>query len=182
MEGTNITNELFSDLREQYLESVTLTECTFIGTNASGAKLIDCVFEQSTLSLVKLDGAVVQAKFVASKIEGINFFTAKRSLLYLSFENCLIRYSSFAELKLKEAKFTGCTLQDVDFSDADLTQADFSNSSFTNCVFRNTNLSKADFRGARGYSIDPTGNKVKGARFDIPEVLGLLDAFEINLS
>ena len=178
---TNIANETLTDLRENDLESVTLTGCTLIDTNASGAKLIDCIFEQSTLSSVKLDGSVIQAKFVTSKIEGINFFTAKRSLLYLSFENCLIRYSSFAELKLKETKFTGCTLQDIDFSDADLTQADFSNSTFQNCVFRNTNLSKADFRGARGYSIDPRGNKVKGGRFDIPEVLGLLDAFEIEL-
>ena len=175
----NFTKDTLLDLHAQDLEDTTFTACTLIGTDARDAKLIDCIFEGSTLSSVKIDGAVVQASFIHSKIEGINFFTAKRELLTLSFENCLIRYSSFAELKLRETKFTGCTLQHVDFADADLTEVDFSNSSFENCAFRNTNLTKADFRGARGYSIDPRSNKLKEAHFDVPEVLGLLDAFDI---
>ncbi len=175
------TTETLESLYAQEIEGATLEGCTLIATDARNAKLIDCTFEACTLSSVKIDGAVLQVKFIASKIEGINFFTAKRELLSLEFENCLIRYSSFAELKLKETKFTGCTLQHVDFADADLTQADFTNSSFEHCAFRNTNLTKADFRGARGYSIDPRLNKLKGAHFDLPEVLGLLDAFDIEI-
>jgi fluoroquinolone resistance protein len=132
---TRFANEIFHDLREKDYESAIFSSCSLIGTDARDAKLVDCIFEQSTLSSLNVDGAVIQAKFVASKVEGINFFTAKRSLLSLSFENCLIRYSSFAELKLKEMKITGCTLQHVDFADADLTQADLSNSSFEHCAF-----------------------------------------------
>ncbi|MFI5201366.1 MAG: pentapeptide repeat-containing protein, partial [Candidatus Kapaibacterium sp.] len=127
------------------------------------------------------DGAVIQAKFINSKIEGINFFTAKRSLLSLSFDACLIRHSSFAELKLPKIKFTRCEFHNVDFSDADLSGADFSNSSFDECVFRNTNLSKADFRFASGYFIDPTQNKIRGAKFSSPDVLSLLASFEIEI-
>ena len=175
------TKEAFDDLRIQEFDGDTFIDCTFLATDARDSKMIDCTFERSALSSVKLDGAVLQSRFVASKIEGINFFTAKRELLSLEFENCLIRYSSFAELKLKETKFTGCTLQNVDFADADLTSVDFTNCSFEDCAFRNTNLTKADFRGARGYSIDPRLNKLKKAHFDLPDVLGLLDSFNIEI-
>lgn len=171
----------FEEVAGHEFESVSFIRCTFFSSDAREAKFIDCTFESSSLSSVKLDGAVVQARFVNSKIEGINFFTAKRELLSLSFERCLIRYSSFAELKLKEIQFKECTLYQIDFADADLTQADFADSTFEDCTFRNTNLAKANFRGARGYSIDPRLNKVKGAHFDLPEVLGLLDSLEIKI-
>jgi uncharacterized protein YjbI with pentapeptide repeats len=171
----------FSDIRGQEFEDVEFERCEFIGSNAREAKFIDCIFRGCALSSVKFDGAVLQTHFVNSKIEGINFFTAKREVLSLSFEGCLIRYSSFAELKLKEIQFTNCTLDQVDFADTDLTQATFEGSTFNNCTFRNTNLTKAVFSGARGYSIDPRINKVKGAHFELPEVLGLLDSFDVHI-
>jgi fluoroquinolone resistance protein len=175
----NFTKKEISDLHDRTLEGATFSQCTLIETNCRDAKFIDCTFQNSALSSVKIDGAVLQGQFTECKIEGINFFTAKRELLSVGFERCLIRYSSFAELKLKKVQFTGCTLINVDFADADLSEADFSNSSFEDCVFRNTNLTKADFRGATGYAIDPAFNKVKGAIFNVPEVLGLLSSFGI---
>jgi uncharacterized protein YjbI with pentapeptide repeats len=166
-------------LSDTEFEGVTFRNETAIALDLHGRKFIDCTFELSQLSSVKIQGAVIQAKFIESKIEGINFFTAKRAILSLSFDRCLIRHSSFAELKMLKVKFIRCTLQNVDFSDADLTSADFTNTTFENCVFRNTNLTKADFRCASGYYIDPTLNKLKGARFSSPDVLSLLSAFDI---
>jgi fluoroquinolone resistance protein len=160
-------------------EGITFQGESAIDLDLSNQKFIDCVFERCQLSSVKIQNSVIQATFRDSKIEGINFFTAKRSLLSLEFKNCLIRHSSFAELKLLKIKFTGCELHNIDFSDADLSSADFTNATFDNCVFRNTNLTKADFRYATGYYIDPTLNKVKGAWFSSPDVLGLLSAFDI---
>ena len=162
-------------------EVITIRNEIAIGLDLRDRKFIDCIFENCQLSSVKLDGAVLQAFFKNCMLEGINFFTAKRSLLSLAFESCLVRHSSFAELKLHNAKFTRCDFRNVDFSDADLTGADFSNSTFEDCVFRNTNLSKADFRGASGYFIDPTQNKIRGAHFSAPEVLNLLAPFEIEI-
>jgi fluoroquinolone resistance protein len=160
-------------------EGVTFQGEAAINIDLSNRKLIDCIFERCQLSSVKIQGAVIQAAFNRSKLEGINFFTAKRPLLSLSFHECLIRHSSFAELKLHGIKITGCELQNVDFSDANLSSADFTNTTFDNCVFRNTNLTKANFQYATGYYIDPTLNKVKGARFSSPEVLNLLAGFDI---
>jgi len=166
-------------LSDTEFEGITFRNETAIALDLQGRKFIDCVFERCQLSSLKIQGAVIQAKFIESKIEGINFFTAKRELLSLSFSGCLIRHSSFAELKLHKISFAGCTLQNVDFSDADLSSSDFSNSTFENCVFRNTNLMKADFRFATGYYVDPMLNKVKGARFSSPDVLSLLAGFDI---
>jgi uncharacterized protein YjbI with pentapeptide repeats len=162
-------------------EAETFTGLSVISTDLSNARLIDCRFENCAFSSVKLDQAALQCDFAASKIEGINFFTAKRSMLRLSFDGCLIRHSSFAELKLAGIHITNCTLQNVDFADADLSKADFSNSTFEDCTFKNTNLTKADFRGARGYTIDPTLNRLRGAKFSIPEVLALLSGFGIEV-
>ena len=176
-------------IEENERQSIFLTSTEFEGVifqsesaidlDLSNRKFIDCIFEQCQLSSVKIQNSVIQAEFSNSKIEGINFFTAKRSLLSLGFKNCLIRHSSFAELKLLKIKFTGCELHNVDFSDTDLSSADFTNTTFDNCVFRNTNLTKTDFRYATGYYINPTLNKVKGARFSSPDVLGLLAGFDI---
>jgi fluoroquinolone resistance protein len=154
---------------------------SLIATDARNAKLIDCTFERCTFSSVKLDGATLQCKFVGCKIEGINFFVAKRSMLQLEFDGCLIRHSSFAELKLPGILLTNCTLQNVDFADAHLSKANFHGSSLEDCTFRNSNLTKADFRQSRGYIIDPTLNRVRGAHFDIPEVLSLLGGFGIEI-
>lgn len=162
-------------------EGITFQSEAAIALSLSDRKFIDCTFERCQLSSVKLDGAVLQATFSNSKIEGINFFTAKRSMLSLGFRSCLIRHSSFAELKLPKIKFSGCELQNVDFSDADLSGADFSNAIIKDCVFRNTNLSKADFRFASGYFIDPTQNKIRGAMFSSPDVLNLLAPFDIEI-
>ncbi len=89
-------------------------------------------------------------------------------MLSLSFSGCLIRHSSFAELKMLKVKFTGCTLQKRRFLGRRSFLGEFHNATFENCIFRNTNLTKADFRYATGYYIDPTLNKVKGARFSSP--------------
>ncbi|HEY3875222.1 MAG TPA: pentapeptide repeat-containing protein [Candidatus Kapabacteria bacterium] len=166
-------------LSQSEFEGMTFKGETAINLDLTGRKFIDCIFERCQFSSIKMDGAVIQASFKGCKIEGINFFTAKKTLLSVTFDSCLIRHSSFAELKLPKIKFSNSKLQNVDFSDADLSSADFSDSTFEECVFRNTNLSKADFRTASGYYIDPIQNKIRGTKFSYPEVLNLLAGFDI---
>src|SRR5947209_1050377 len=83
----------FEKIEDQEFEDAKFTRCLFIASDAREAKFIDCEFETCSLSSIKIDGAVLQATFRNCKIEGINFFTAKREVLSLTFENCLIRYS-----------------------------------------------------------------------------------------
>ena len=74
-----------------------------------------------------------------------------------------------------------CRAHDADFQEVDLTSADFSQSDFQGTLFNNCNLSKADFRSSRNYQIDPRTNKVKAAKFSLPEAIGLLLGFGIIL-
>ena len=176
-----VDGETISDFSGQDREAVLFRGCTFIDSNLKEARLIDCVFERCTFSSVKLDHAVLQVSFVECKVEGVNFFVAQRTLISLTFKDCLIRFSSFATLKLPGVAFTGCTLKNVDFAEANIPGANFSKTEMEDCIFQSTNLSKADFRGARGYALDPRLNKLIGAHFEMPEVVSLLDVFQLDI-
>jgi uncharacterized protein YjbI with pentapeptide repeats len=70
---------------------------------------------------------------------------------------------------------------EVDFSGATLEGAAFVDSDLSGARFVRTRLSGADFRSARNYRIDPTANRLAGARFSLPEAISLLGAFDIVL-
>lgn len=77
--------------------------------------------------------------------------------------------TSFKGSKLKECHFTGTSLKGADFQDADL----------SGTIFHNCDLSKADFSTAIQYEMDPQSNKIKKAKFSLPEAVGLLRGFDI---
>ncbi len=160
-------------------EGETFERLTLINTDLRDKKFVDCIFEGCAISSVKIDGTLMQVAFKESKLEGINFFTSKQTLMRVSFYKCVIRHCSFAQLKLRETKFSKCRMQNVDFAEADMTGSDFSGSTFEDCVFQHTILTKADFTDAQGYQIDPTRNIIRKAKFNLPDVLGLLSSFDI---
>ncbi|HPA87148.1 MAG TPA: pentapeptide repeat-containing protein, partial [Bacteroidales bacterium] len=64
--------------------------------------------------------------------------------------------------------------------------SDLKRSSFIKCdlqrsVFRNTDLEGVDFSSSFNYSIDPSSNRIKKARFAISGLPGLLDKFDIEI-
>jgi uncharacterized protein YjbI with pentapeptide repeats len=75
--------------------------------------------------------------------------------------------------------FKQCIIHEVDFTDADLCNAVFANCDLMSSTFMNTNLEKANFSTAKNYSINPQLNKIKKARFSVPEITGLLHQYDI---
>jgi uncharacterized protein YjbI with pentapeptide repeats len=69
----------------------------------------------------------------------------------------------------------------VDFSDANLEKADFRGTDLEKSIFRNTDISGANFVGAKNYYISPQYNRLKGAKFSLPEAMSLLYGLEIVL-
>ena len=67
--------------------------------------------------------------------------------------------------------FTGTNLESAVFDDCDL----------ENAIFEQTNLEKADLRSARNYTIDPTQNRLKKAKFSRSEIHGLLSNYNIDV-
>ena len=77
------------------------------------------------------------------------------------FSGNIIHDSMFDESCLKDCKFKGC----------DLTQT-----RFNICDIRS-----ADFRESKGYLVDITNCKIKGAKFSFPEAMSLLDSLDIKI-
>ena len=104
----------------------------------------------------------------------------KKFGLSLRFENCLLNHASFFQIELKNTVFTKCQLQETDFTESNVTGSLFDECDLYRAMFNQSILEKADFRTSRNYSIDPENNRIKKAKFSYPEILGLLDKYDIE--
>ena len=84
-------------------------------------------------------------------------------------------------MKLGRCSFSDCHLEEADFVEADLRNVTLVRCELNYALFENTVLEGADLRGAIGYSIDPENNYISGAQFSLPEVVGLLNKYQINI-
>ena len=161
-------------------------ECRFVDCKISGSafrvgSFLQCAFENCDLSNWNIEGLrFVEVLFKGSKLVGFDWSRVKPDpLTAVNFEDCALDYSDFARFRLKDARLTRCSVREVNFERVDLTSSDCRDSDFSGSTFSNTNLTKADFRGARGYAIDARGNRIKGAKFSLPDALNLLQALEV---
>ena len=162
-------------------EACRFTHCELANTDLTGTRFIDCDFSACNLSLAKLPQTVFQdVVFTGCKLLGLRFDQCS-GFLSFRFDHCILNHASFYGTKLKGTHFLHTQLQEVDFTDADLATAVFDHCDLTKAVFENTALQKADFRTARHYSLDPEKNRLKGALFSLPEVIGLLDKYGIRI-
>ena len=178
-------------LEEKSLENITFDNCIFEDANFyksifSDCKFFNCKFIRSDLSLVKLPNSVIDnTLFQECKIQGINFTTLNWekniSSNPLSFTNSQISYCSFNALNLKKLKIKNCIANDLDFSDCILTSSDFSGSDLKGSRFNNCKLDNSDFTKTKNYYINPVLNKLDGSKFTYPEVINLLDSFNIKI-
>jgi uncharacterized protein YjbI with pentapeptide repeats len=70
-------------------------------------------------------------------------------------------------------------MHEVEFAEADLSCAIFDECDLSFSTFDSTNLEKADFRTAVNFSINPTLNRIKHAKFSRDRLTGLLDFLTI---
>lgn len=159
--------------------------CQFVEASFKRSSFIACTFTNCDLSMVNVTDTLFEdCRISATVAAGVNWsLLAKHSVLGvgLYFEACTLHYSIFRGLDLKGKSFVECLARDCDFSGADLQEADFSGADLQGAEFDTCNLSKAIFTGAKNYQINVLTNKVKGAKFAFPEVIGLLAGLGIEL-
>lgn len=156
--------------------------CNFRQSDLSRYSFSECEFKGCDLSLVKLNGTVLNdVRFSESKLLGIHFSDCNDLVLSMSFTGCDLSLSVFYKLKLKKSVFKDCNLQESDFTDADLSSSTFENCNLNRTVFFQTNLEKVDFRSSFNYSFDPDKNNIKKAKFSRNEVVGLLGKYDIEI-
>ena len=168
------------DLSENGLEVAEYENCTFRGCLFTGTSLKDiifseCEFSECDLSNCKIDHTSFrQVQFNDCKMLGLHFEQCNPFLFSVNFSRCTLNFSSFYQLNMKNTYFEECTLQEVDFTETNLEGSHFNECELNDAVFDRTNLSGADLRKAYRFTIDPSGNNLKKARFSGNNLQGLL--------
>lgn len=174
-------------LTDQSLAGFRLEDCTFrnchgLGLDLSRAHVVGCRFETCDLSNAQVRMARLhETSFVGCKLLGLQWVHAD-DLRNPSFESCNLSLNNFTALRLKKTRLVQCNLREADFAQADLSESDFRGADLAGARFHQTTLLKADFRDAQGYIINPMDNKLKGAKFSMPEALGLLSGFGVVIT
>jgi uncharacterized protein YjbI with pentapeptide repeats len=163
-------------------EACTFQNCDFANSTLAGIQFSDCSFLACNLSMTNISKTSFRdVTFKDCKMLGLHFETCNEFGFALSFDTCLLDHSVFYKRKLKKTTFKNSTLKEVDFAECDLSQATFVNCDLKGATFDNTLLEKADFRSSFHYSIDPSTNRIKKAKFSWPGVAGLLEKYDIEI-
>lgn len=186
--GMEFSEHAFDGMEQKgsTVEGAVFEGCSFIRCNFSGSAFkrchfIDCSFEHCDLSNLQLIGASLRdVNFKDCKAVGINW-TSATSISHLGFERCILNYAVFTGLDLRNYFFKSSVAREADFAEANLSDVNCRGTDFAGARFSTTNLSKADFRGATNYSIRPDSNKLKKAKFSLPEATLLLYGLDIEL-
>jgi len=173
-------------IAHKVFEHCTFSHCSFSETRFEFCTFRECVFTDCDLRLVHVKGSSFSnVQFLKSEVGYVDWtegVRAKEGLLHaLHFSECNLSYCTFISLTVKKFSAIKCIAHDVDFSDADLTKAIFTGTDFAESRFVNTNLTEADFTSAINYAISPLVNKLKKAKFSLPQALSLLAALDIAI-
>ncbi len=164
-----------------FFEDCYFTHCNFSGLNFVHCHFLNSQFESCDLSNTKFsNGRLRNGQFKHCKMLGIAWGQLT-DISPLTFEDCKLDFSNFSNLKMKKSIFLRSSLRDCDFTQSDFSESDFRETDLQNARFFQTNLTKSDFRDAQHYLLHPAENKIKGARFSLPEALQLLSEFGIIL-
>ena len=157
-------------------------DCNFSGSDLSGIRFMDCTYTGCDLSNVKvLKSSFHESIFKECKMLGFHFDNCDQLGLTIRFENCQLDHSSFFQVKLNHTVFLKTSLREVDFTETDLRNTNLDECDLLNATFDHTNLERANLTSALNYSIDPESNRIRGAKFSLPSVVGLLNKYQIEI-
>jgi uncharacterized protein YjbI with pentapeptide repeats len=161
------------------------SECTFVRCRFQGMALVDvvlsnCVFVDCAFRNVDVAGLRMQNTAFRSVVcVGIDW-SEVRALgklfpLFKEISGCVLQFNTFFKMKLSKLLFSDSKILDCSFMEANLAGSVFRGVDFLNSTFQDCDLTACDFREARNYRINTAANSMAGARFSLPEVVGLLD-------
>jgi len=160
----------------------TFRNCDFSDVKFEAAEFIECTFVSCNLSMAKFENTVLnQVTFNNCKVLGVDFSKCSKFLFSVSFEGCILNYSLFFKNDLKNTSFKKCSLQEASFIETNLLSAKFIDCNLDKTIFDHANLEKADLSTSRNYSINPEINRLKKAKFSMPDVVGLLNHLDISI-
>lgn len=183
-----LTDQTFEGISMEDFESAEYENCAFQscqlnGTDLSNCTFVDCEFIGCDLSSIRSKKTSFRdVYFRDCKLMGIHFEDCNPYGLKCTFESCTLDYSFFYQCPMKGSRFSNSRITEVDFTEAHLEGVSFEGCQLTGSVFHLSNLEKANFIGAQGFIIDPSTNRMKGAKFSQEGLAGLLIPFGIDIS
>jgi fluoroquinolone resistance protein len=157
-------------------------DCDFSGVSFLKTELTECTFVSCNLSNARFENAILnQVKFTQCKLLGVDFGKCSGFSFQVTFENCLLNYSLFLKNDLRKSVFKKCEFKEAGVIESNLAGVKFIECDLSNTTFENNNLEKADFTFAYNYIINPGTNRLKKARFSMPDVIGLLKHLDIEI-
>lgn len=171
------------DFESAEYENCVFQSCQLNAADLSNCTFVDCEFIGCDLSSIRSKKTSFRdVYFRDCKLMGIHFEDCNPYGLKCTFESCTLDYSFFYQCPMKGSRFSNSRLTEVDFTEAHLEGVSFEGCQLTGSVFHLSNLEKANFIGAQGFIIDPSTNRMKGAKFSQEGLAGLLIPFGIDIS
>lgn len=169
-------------VHKREFDNCVFRNCDLSACDFSYTKFIDCVFETCNLSNVVLENTrLADCQFTDCKLLGIHFVACEDFLFKVSFKNCMLDYSSFMFKKMAKTNFSGSSLRGVGFGGCNLSSSIFDGCELDGAVFRESVIDGADLSTARNYIIHPEINSIKGAKFSVYGLPGLLAGYGLEI-
>ncbi|MBS1503741.1 MAG: pentapeptide repeat-containing protein [Bacteroidetes bacterium] len=169
-------------LTSRQFEYCKFISCDLSGADFSNTLFIDCVFEDCNLSLANMSGTGLQnIRFKNCKLNGVNFGRSLDFLMEMHFDGCNLDKAVFYKKKNKKAIFKDCSMVEADLTEADLSDCKFDNCNLHRATFDQTILKNTDVSTSYNFIIDPDNNIIKGAKFSVHGLPGLLVKYGIEI-
>ena len=173
-------------LEGKTFEACTFENCHLVETDFKNCQFVECEFVHCNLSNAKIRNCTFnEVVFDNCKLIGINWTEIKWPLVQLNspfkFYNANLDDCSFFQLEISELTLQACSAKRVDFRESNLSHSLLIETNFEGALFQATNLESSDFSEAVNYVIDPTQNKIRKAKFTLPDAMNLLLPFEIEV-
>ena len=181
--------EQTEELSGWYFEDCLFTDCRLTEQTIRNCQFSGCQFQRCRITAPVFKGTqLLSCGFDHCDLSGVDWSALvderKREMGFLPFDaltGCSLRHCVFFGLDLKGFDFSGADLSGSFFDGCNLEEASFRGCRLGGVSFAQNNMSGADFRDAADYLFSLEGNRVKGARFSLPEAVNLLSALGIVL-
>jgi len=170
-----------ADLSDRVFDRCTFRSSKLGETRWWRSRLDECVFEgcdivRADVKMLALRGV----RFKACRLMGVDFADIAK-FPDVSFHECNLHYASFATLALRKTVFERCSFTEANFFETDLTEAKLDDCQFTGARFEACDLRKARFLRAENLFIDPTKNRVAGAKVPLETAVLLATSFGMRV-
>ena len=162
------------------IEDCEFIDCVFEKCKFTECSFIDCTFTNIQSKNTKMVFSTFKNCAIISVVWAI-FQSGQISFPIQKFDKCYLKYNDFENMNFRKFDFLQSSLIDCVFINCNLSESNLKACNLQNTEFSDCDLRKCDFRKASGYNINLLNNRTKGAKFSYPDVINLLDAFDIKI-